>query len=198
MKKIICLVMFFFVSATLMAEQMTLDRLIVEINGKSYSQKHLETYILLRTIAMGEEPRRALPSAENWAEHIEQFKNEMIVYTQLENDPQKLESFAPDSKRVQDAESILTSLQSKNSELDKFIRQRQLSEANISEILTMVFRVEAYVKSRLQLAAARSQDESAFTRLDPTADWFLALAKATPYRFFAKAKDYVALMPFRT
>src|SRR5690242_17576020 len=109
MKNFICLIVAFFVSATLMAEHSLLDRLLVEINGKSYSQKQLETYMLLRTIAMGEDLNKAFPSAESWSEKVEQFKNEMIVYSQLENDQQKLDSFAPDSKKVQDAETALSS-----------------------------------------------------------------------------------------
>lgn len=197
MKNFICLVMYFCFSATLMAEQSLLDRLIVEVNGKSYGQKQLETYELLRTIAMGEEPRNGLPSTQGWAEHVENFKNEMIVTSQLENDQQKLESFAPDSKRVQEAEKNLASAQGKYSELDHFIRGRQLSEADISRIFTVLFRVEAYTRSRQQLTAAKTQDENIFNRLDPQADWFLALSKATPYRFYAKAKDYVALAPYR-
>ncbi|MBC7531950.1 MAG: hypothetical protein H7318_10260 [Oligoflexus sp.] len=197
MKNFICLVMYFFFSATLMAEQSLLDRLIVEINGKSYSQKQLETYELLRTIAMGEEPRSGLPSSKSWTAQVEEFKNEMIVYTQLENDQQKLESFAPDSKRVASAEMALTNAQGKFPELDRFIRGRQLSEADISRIFAMLFRVEGYTRSRQQITAAKTQDENAFTRLDPEADWFLALAKATSYRFYTKAKDYVALVPYR-
>lgn len=197
MKNFICLVMYFFVSATLMAEQSLLDRLIVEINGKSYSQKQLETYELLRTIAMGDEPRSGLPSSERWAQQVEQFKNEMIVYTQLENDQQKLESFAADSKKMQDAETALGSAQGKNPELDHFIRGRQLSEADISRVFLMVFRVEAYTKSRQQLTAAKTQDDNSFTQLDPKADWFQALSKATAYRFYTRAKDYAALVPYR-
>jgi len=185
-------------SATLMAEQVLLDRLIVEINGKSYSQKQLETYMLLRTIAMGEEWRKGIPSSQTWPEVVEQFKNEMVVNTQLENDQQKLDSFAPDSKRVQDAETLLASLQSKNSELDKFLRQRQLTEAEIARVLTRVFRIEAYTKSRLQLSAAKTQDDDAFVRLDPSADWFQALSRATAFRFFVKAKEYIALVPYKS
>jgi hypothetical protein len=189
--------MIFFCSATLMAEQSMLDRLIVEINGKSYSQKQLETYELLRTIAMGDDARGALPSSAKWPDLVEQFKNEMIVYTQLENDQQKLESFAPDSKRVQDAETALSSAQSKSPEIDHFIRGRHLSEAEISRIFSILFRVEAYTRSRQQLSAAKTQDENTFVKLDPKADWFLALAKSTAYRYYSKAKVYAALVPYR-
>ncbi len=198
MKNFICCSMAFFLCATLLAEQFLLDRLIVEINGKSYSQKQLETYMLLRTIAMGEELNNAFPTAANWPEEVEQFKNEMVVYTQLENDQQKLDSFAPDSKKVQDAETALASLQSKNSQLDRFLRQRQLTEGDIAKILTSIFRIEGYTKSRQQLTAAKTQDDISFVRIDPNADWFQALSKATAFRFYAKAKEFGTLVPYKS
>ncbi|MBC7659773.1 MAG: hypothetical protein H7249_08695 [Chitinophagaceae bacterium] len=198
MKKFMCLFMTFLFSAALMAEQSMLDRLIVEISGKSYSQKQLEVYVLLRTIAMGEGVKRGLPSAETWAEHVENFKNDMIVYTQLENDQQKLDSFVPDFKNVATAEKALVSAQAKDPALDAFIRQRQLTEAEISRILTILFRVEAYTKNRLQLSALKTNEESSFISIDPKTDWFVALSKATSYRYYAHAKDYKTLTPFRS
>ncbi len=92
---------------------------------------------------------------------------------------------------------MLSSVQAKYSDIDRFIRGRQLSEAEIGRIITMVFRVEAYTRSRQQLTTAKTQDDDSFVRLDPNTDWFLALSKATPYRFYDKAKDYVALVPYR-
>ena len=198
MKKFLCLAMYLLFSATLMAEQFLLDRLIVEISGKSYSQKQLEDYNLLRTIAMGDGPRQGLPSPEKWPEQVEQFKNDMIVYNQMENDQQKLDSFAPDSKKVQAAEKALVAAQVGDPDLDKFIRQRQLTEAEISRILMVVFRVEGYTRNRLQLSAVKTNEENVFTRIDPKADWFQALTKATAYRFYFQAKGYKVLAPFRS
>ncbi len=198
MKKILCAAfVLLLLSPSLMAEQILLDRLIVEINGKAYSQKQMEIYELLRTIAMGEAAANGLPAANRWNAQLESFKNDMVVYTLLENDQQKLESYAPDPKRVLEAEHVLVTKQASDKELDQFIRQRQLSEADISRILTQIYRIEGFVKSRAQLSASKTTDEAAFAQLDPNADWFLALARTTAYRYYNKAKEYRPLVPFK-
>ncbi len=181
------------------AAPVLVDRLIVEISGKSYSQKQLEVYHLLRTIAVGDDVRKGLPSEANWAQVLESFKNEMIVITQLENDQTKLDSFLPDTAKLDAAHKAVLDRQNKDKDVDTFLRQRALTDSDIHKVLTMIFRVEGYARSRLQLSSARTIDEQGpdFIQLDPALDWFQALQKATAYRFYLQAKTYQSLAPLR-
>ncbi len=184
---------------SVLASPNLLDRLVVEVSGKSYSQKDLETYILLRTIAMGEGARRGLPSAETWLEHMETFKNEMIIVTQLENDQTKLDSFLPDSKKISEAQKALSDAQSKEREVDTFIRQRGLTDADLSKVLTSILRVEGYARSRMQLTQTRTNDNQGpgFIKLDRESEWFKALQKTVAYRYYLGAKEYKPLTTLR-
>lgn len=195
----LCLTFFFLSSSQGFSTPVLVDRLLLEISGKSYSQKQLEVYTLLRTIAMGEPARSGLPSGEKWSEQLENFKNEMVIVTQLENDQTKLDSFLPDTKTLTDGEQALNTAQSKDAEVDAFIRQRGLTDSDMSKLLTMIFRVEGYTRSRLQLTQTRSADDKGpnFIKLDPSAEWFQALLKATAYRFYAQAKVYKPLASLR-
>ncbi|RZA17805.1 MAG: hypothetical protein EOP10_22075 [Proteobacteria bacterium] len=196
---ILCLTLYMFLKSTASAAPLLVDRLIVEISGKSYSQKQLEVYGLIRTIAMGEAASLGLPTSERWPEQVETFKNEMIIVTQLENDQTKLDSFLPEASKVSDAVKALNAVQGKDSAVDAFIRGRSLSESEITKTLTTIFRVEGYTRSRLQLSQTRSLDDQgpSFIKLDPNAEWFLSLQKATAFRYYSQAKEYRALSPLR-
>jgi hypothetical protein len=196
---VLCLTLYMFLKTYAAAAPLLIDRLIVEIGGKSYSQKQLEIYGLIRTIAMGEPANLGLPNSERWPEQVESFKNEMIIVTQLENDQTKLDSFLPEAAKVGEALKALTALQSKDPAVDAFIRGHSLSESQISQTLTTIFRVEGYTRSRLQLSQTRSIDdrEQGFVKLDPKAEWFQSLQKATAFRFYSQAKDYKAVSPLR-
>lgn len=198
MKRLLWFALLLMYTSTVMAEPALLDRLIVEINGKSYSQRQIEVYQGLRTIAMGELSGKALPEADTWMQAVESFKNEMVVYSLIESDAQRMESFQADLKKLQEARQNLERWQQSNKSFDEFVRQRQVTEAEIERILSIVFRVQAYVHSRVQLSAEGSTDEKRFLSIDPTADWFESLQKLTSYRFYRKAKDFVPLRPFRS
>lgn len=182
-----------------MGAPLLVDRLIVEVSGKSYSQKQLEVYTLLRTIAVGEPARSGLPSPELWATQVEKFKNEMVIVTQLENDQTQMESFLPDAGRVAAAAKALSEAQSKDKEVDAFIRQRALSDSDLNKVLTTIFRVEGYARSRQQLTQTRISDDQglSFTNLDPSMEWFQTLLKSTAFRYYSLAKEYKALAPLR-
>lgn len=196
---ILCLTLFVILLPKLSAAPVLVDRLVVEMSGKSYSQKQMEVYTLLRTIAMGEPARSGLPSSDLWAVQLEDFKNAMIIVTQLENEPTKMESFLPDSQRLIEAEKALSEVQSKDKEVDAFIRQRGLSDADLNKSLTMILRVEGYTRSRQQLAQMRPIDEKGpnFVKLDPSLPWFQALLKGVAYRYYSFAKEYKTLSPLR-
>ncbi len=199
MNAILFLTLIFVNGKSVLASPNLLDRLLVEVSGKSYSQKHLETYVLLRSIAMGEPSRRGLPSPETWVEAIEIFKDDMIVVTQLENDQGKNDSFLPDSKKISEAQKALSEAQSKDKEIDAFIRQRGLSDSDLLKVLMTVLRVEGYVRSRMQLAQTKSNDDQGpiFAKIDRDADWFKALQKSVAYRYYLGAKEYKPLASLR-
>jgi hypothetical protein len=185
-------------ASTLMAEPVLLDRLIVEINAKSYSQRQIEIYQGLRTIAMGETPAKALPHADTWAGTLETFKNEMMVYSLIESDAQRLESFQADQKKLEEGEKSILRWQQSDKAFDDFVRRRGLTEAEIVRVLITVFRVQAYVRSRVQLISQGSGEDGKFLSIDPMADWFQSLQKLTSYRYYGKARDYIPLVPFRS
>lgn len=198
MKRLLWSALLLMYTSTLMAEPDLLDRLIVEINGKSYSQRQIEVYQGLRTIAMGEAPSKALPQANTWVQVVETFKNEMVVYSLIESDAQRMGSFQADQKKLEETTANFRLWQQRDQSFDDFVRQRQLTEAEIGKIFNTVFRVQAYVRSRVQLSEQGNVDEARFLSIDPLSDWFQSLQKLASYRFYGKAREYVALRPFRS
>jgi|GEM_PF-6691665 hypothetical protein len=178
-------------ATSIVAEPRMLDRLILEINSKSYTQRQIEIYHALRTIAMGEPIAKALPSSSGWKDAVEIFKNEILVYSNIENDPQRMESFQPDNKALQEAEALVQKAQLEHDGFRGFLRGYQVSETEIIRNLLTFFRVQAYVRSRIQVIGPTAGGSvPPLLSIDAKSDWFSSLQRMTPYRLFDRAKEY--------
>ncbi len=202
MKKIVCQLTCFMLSLlytfSLRAEPRMLDRLILEINGKSFSQRQIEIYHSVRTIAGGSRSRKALLDTATWKSAVETFKNEMIVFASIEGDQTRNDSFQADNRALQWAEKEIQKVQLEDKELLAFFKRQGVTEAELQKNLVTIFRIQAYVRSRLQVL---NQDSDLSAKdlldIDPDSDWFASMQKATPYRFYDRAKEFQALQVAR-
>ncbi len=198
-RQLLWLLVYLLAATSAVAQPRMLDRLILEINSKSYTQRQIEIYHALRTIAVGEPLAKALPSASGWSEAVEIFKNEILVYSNIENDPQRMESFQPDNKALQEAEALVQKAQLEHDPFREFLRRHQVSDTEIIRNLLTFFRVQAYVRSRIQVItpATGGLAPAAFS-IDAKSDWFSALQRTTPYRLYDRAREYKVLEPKRS
>lgn len=185
-------VLSFLCATALTAEPRMLDRLIVEINGKSFSQRQIEIYHALRTIVAGGGPRKALLDESSWKEAVESFKNEMLVYANIEGDQQRMDSFQADKTALQQAEREIQRLQLDDKPLLDRFKRLGLTEAEIQRNLLIIFRIQAYVRSRVQVLNPELETKGLLD-VDSKADWFTSLLRSTTFRFYDSAKDYVLL-----
>lgn len=180
-------------TASTIAEPRLLDRLILEISGKSFSQRQIEVYHSLRTLAAGEAPSKALLNPENWKGAIERFKNEMLVYANIESDAQRMESFQPDQAAMKAAALRVQAVQLEDRSIQDLFKRLGLREGEIVQELLIIYRVEAFVRSRALVTASNREDNPSLSPIDPKSDWFLAMQRLTPYRFYDGATEFAAL-----
>lgn len=185
-------------TASTIAEPRLLDRLILEINGKSFSQRQIELHHVLRTLAAGEAPSKALLSPEHWKGVIERFKNEMLVYANIESDAQRMESFQPDNAAVKAATLRVQATQLEDKPVQEVFKRLGVREDEIVQELLIIYRVEAFVRSRALVTASTRGDSPALHPIDTKSDWFLALQRLAPYRFYDGATEFVALQGRRS
>ncbi len=184
-------------TANALAEPRLLDRLIFEINSKSFSQRQIEIYHSLRTLAAGEAPSKALLNATNWKESIERLKNEMLVYSNIESDTQRMESFQPDNAALKAAELRIQKAQLEDPGIQELFKRLRIKEDEIQAELVVIYRVEAFIHGRAVVSTPARDKESKLREIDTKSEWFRALERLTPYRLYDGASEFVALQARR-
>jgi hypothetical protein len=173
----------------------TFDRLVLEINGRSYSQRQIEVYQALRSIAMGEPSSKGLPTSDAWLMSLESFRDEMMVYLNIENDAEKMESLQVNSKAIRQVQERLQALVAADNKWRDFFRSYSIGDKQVTDELIRMFKVQAYLESLVRPAGTGQGGMVRYRKIDPKEDWFLSLFHATPHRLYDRARDYRVIQP---
>jgi hypothetical protein len=179
-----------------LAKPRTLDRLVLEINGKSYSQRQIEIYQALRTIASGEASDKGLPGPDTWLLAIDHFRDEMMIYINIENDAEKMEKLQADSRAIRQVQEKLEGLVATDDKWRDFHRRYSISDREATEHLIRMFKVQAYLESRGRPATHGQGALSGYRKIDVNESWFVTLFHATPHRLYDRARRYQVIEPF--
>lgn len=192
MKKIFVFASYLIISVCTYSQvygQVISDRLIIEINKNSYTQRQMELYIALRSALTSKE--LTFVNQANWSQQMDFFRREMV----MEQEAQRLSSAQPNRKTVQSGLSILEDRQKKSPEFASFLKRMQADEATQRRVLASIIRVRVFLSSKER---QYSQDPGRLeekTELDPKAEWYVKLEQRTPYRAFEGAREYVQIEP---
>lgn len=196
MRSLLCFLVISVYSMSTLAKARTFDRLVLEINGKSFSQRQIEVYQALRTIAIGEPSDKGLPGPEGWILALESFRDEMMVYINIENDAEKMDMLQGNSKAIGQVQEKLEALVTTDDKWRDFRRRYSISDSEAWRQLNRMFKVQAYLESRVRPAGTGQGGISGYRRIDRTAEWFVTLFHATPHRLYDKAREYQVIQPF--
>ena len=196
MRGLLCFLVICVYSMSTLAKPRTLDRLILEINGKSYSQRQMEVYQALRTIASGEASDKGLPGPANWLLSIDNFRDEMMIYINIENDAEKMDKLQVDSKAIRQVQEKLEALVATDDKWRDFHRRYSISDREVTEHLIRMFKVQAYLESRGRPATPGQGVLSGYRKIDVAEPWFMTLFHATPHRLYDRARSYQVIEPF--
>ncbi|HET9240574.1 MAG TPA: hypothetical protein VFO10_25140 [Oligoflexus sp.] len=195
MRSLLCFLVICVYSMSTLAKPRTLDRLILEINGKSYSQRQMEVYQALRTIAAGEPSDKGLPGPDTWSSAIDSFRVEMMIYINIENDAEKMEKLPVDSKAIRQVQEKLEALVATDDKWRDFHRRYSISDREVTEHLIRMFKVQAYLESRGRPATPGQGVSTGYRKIDVTESWFVTLFHATPHRLYDRARSYQVIEP---
>lgn len=196
MRSILCFLVICVYSTSALAKTRTFDRLVLEINGKSYSQRQIEVYQALRTIASGDPSDKGLPGADGWLLSLESFKAEMMIYINIENDAEKMDSLTGNSKAIRQVQEKLEILVATDDKWHDFRRRYSISDREVTEYLIRMFKVQAYLERRGQPVGTGQGGISGYRKIDITEPWFVTLFHATPHRLYDRARAYQLIEPF--
>jgi hypothetical protein len=196
MRSLLCFLVICVYSMSTLAKPRTLDRLVLEINGKSYSQRQIEIYQALRTIASGEPSDKGLPGPAYWSASLESFRNEMMIYINIENDAEKMEKLQGDNKAIRQVQEKLEALVATDDKWRDFHRRYSISDREVTEHLIRMFKVQAYLESRGRPAPSGQGALSGYRKIDVAEPWFMTIFHATPHRLYDRARTYQVIEPF--
>ncbi|HYX36034.1 MAG TPA: hypothetical protein VE954_23275 [Oligoflexus sp.] len=196
MRTLLCFLVICVYSMSTLAKARTFDRLVLEINGKSYSQRQIEVYQALRTIASGGPSDKGLPGAEGWILSLDSFRDEMMIYINIENDAEKMDSLQVDSKAIRQVQEKLEALVATDDNWRDFRRRYSISDREVTEYLIRMFKVQAYLESRGRPVTTGQGAPSGYRKIDASEPWFVTLFHATPHRLYDRARAYQVIEPF--
>ncbi len=196
MRALLCFLLALVYSMSNLAKARTFDRLVLEVNGKSYSQRQIEVYQAIRTIASGEPTSKGLPGPEGWERALESFRNEMMIYINIENDAEKMDSLPTNHKAIQKIQDKLEALVAGDDKWRDFFQKYHISDRELTEQLIRMFKVQAYLESRVRPAGTGQAGAVPFLKIDLNADWYTAILHATPHRLYDRGREYRVIQPF--
>ncbi len=173
----------------------TLDRLILEINGKSYSQRQIEIYLAVRNLAM--DPKTVMVQAEPdaWPKAIEAFQNDMLIYLSIENDAEKLDLLQVNSKAIRMVYDHLMERVNTNEKWRDFFKSYHIQDKEVMELLLKMFKVHAFLEWK-GVAPLAEIGRVGVREVDVKAEWFRVITRATPHRLYDRARVYQTIEPF--
>lgn len=132
----ICL-LFISVSCLCYAEK-TVNRMILKINNNAYTQREMETYLLVK--ALQKDKRSFLATAENWSESLKNYKEDMLIYEEA----LKLRfNFGRDTDLKETVEMIMAKV-TKDKDLNPYAKRLLLIEEDYAKALSLYKNVEKY------------------------------------------------------
>lgn len=195
-RSLFCFLVICVYSMSTLANARTYDRLVLEINGKSYSQRQIEVYHALRTIALREPSGKGLPDSDGWLRSVDTFRDEMMVYINIENDAEKMDSLQADNKAIQAIQEKLEALVAADDKWRDFRRRYSISDREVTENLVRMFKIQAFLESRVRPAGTGQGGISEYRKIDTAAPWFVTIFHATPHRLYDRAREYQIIQPF--
>ncbi len=184
----------FFVSTPhMLAEGTVLDRLVLEVNGKSYTQRQVEVYTLLRAVAQGRGAQSGLITLETWPKALQIFQDEAILLESLQKDPAKNDVPTADSKNAQSLQAEVERLQINDANFQGFMKGYRVSESELRQAIRMLL----LVQSGLQLHKPAEGNSNVWLVLDPQSPWYTDVKRTLPTRYYTGAKTYLRLQERR-
>ena len=163
-----------------------MDRLLLEVNKISYSQRQFEVFTALQSAAQKNAKQRLLiANKKNWLDLLTTYTHFVI----LEQEAMRLNNQPPAKSVV--AEYLTKIHNRKETDLifKSFLKKYNLKTNDIKQTVTSIARVEAYIRGR-KSTAKNALGKNLFYEDTP---WFKNLLKRTPYRFYEGAKIYKKL-----
>lgn len=181
------------------AHAQLVDRLLLNVDSRHYSQRQFELYMALESLLFKTTPgSRWQVDATNWEQRLSTYVNHMLV----DNAARSLATFNARPGEIDVAERKLAQI--KDGSWQRYIARLGFAKAAVATERDRLIRVAKFICHRLRLSntegkstlSSGCQDGQAIPDLSKDYAWFGRIVKETPYRVYEGAKNYQPILPF--
>lgn len=121
------------------------DRLILELNRNSFSQRQAEVFLLIRSLMQDTKTAQKktepwLIFSDNWAESREQFRESMSIFLETK----RLEQFQPQNTEIQAMVKRVWNQQDQHHEVRSAFERLDIDRWTIVKTVAMIMQIEEF------------------------------------------------------
>lgn len=160
------------------------DRLVIGVNNVPYSQRQVESYILVKeSLRKTSDGTSRVIDARSWKDALQVFGEDMIVLQEAE----RLGSYQNEGALVEKFRAVFRQKATAGSALAAAQSRLGIDEASVKKTLESVLRVVAFRKAK-----DRGSDDA---KAGQKSKWLTELTDRAVVRFYQDAESYVVIEP---
>ena len=162
------------------------DRLVLEVNKTSYSQRQVEIYIGTRNVLAARSADVDVSvNSRNWQDILFQFRDEMMV----EQEAQRLGTVQPNLQMVDELFKVLRTKQKRVRSLTALYQRLNVDSAEVRTVLASIIRVRGFLVTKRRQGASDLKQ----LNIEKSVGWFRKLTARVPSRVYEGALSYVPI-----
>jgi len=180
-----------FLSTSATANLALVDRQILEVEANSYTQRQFEIYFLVKQLLLSRNAKPDLALHQgNWEEQLQHYKSDILINQFMDQEAQRLSSLFPSKSMLETAYEMVQNRSHKVTAAQDFVNRLQIQDEEMKRALVEILKVQSYLKSRVRLLDAGTENQNWGYELDEKALWFTRIEQSYRYRYFDNAREY--------
>tara|TARA_B100001094_G_scaffold309009_1_gene342251 strand:+ start:304 stop:1044 length:741 start_codon:yes stop_codon:yes gene_type:complete len=160
-----------------------LDRLVLEVNGVTYSQRQLELYLVTKdALRKPISETLSFVGKSNWSRSLERFINDMVI----SQEAQRFSGYTPSDVLLNAAKQTLFERREADLIFATFFKRMSVSDSEVRFIISRHLKLTEYLRSRNRKSEAVPFIKSA---------WFLKLKDRAVYRIYKGGDAFKEINP---
>ena len=158
------------------------DRLVMELDRRPFSQRHMESYMGIKAILSDQLSRpftEGLVSEKNWQRALAAFRGDMLISLETK----RLGRFFPVTGVLTRNLSLADFRIRENPDYARFVKRLQIDRRKLVNMIADIFQVDSYWTSKERSSAGKN------------GRWFLDLEQKYLVRMFVGSATYKIIRP---
>jgi len=174
-------------SSSLNAQEVLLDRLVVEVNSVTYTQRQVELfYGVFQAISLEDSKDFTGISPANWSRVLQEYIRFMLI----EQEAHRLGSYFPSNNMIEKATEVFLLKKQRDPEIAKLVTRLFADRKSIRQSIVSVLRVASFLRSKMRRAGTDSKTDKKMWLDFAEQEWFQQLMQRAIIRYLSDGQRY--------